>query len=229
MTATASGAPRMALALAVACLAFAVVASGSIIDQRTAWSFDDLPAGRPPPGFIFASNPKEQGGQWAILRDGANAVLGQLRRGRPGVQLAVVEGTSFTDLVLSVRIRLVEGARSAGLVWHYRDPDNYYLASLDLREQDVRVYRVVAGNRTRLEDEDNLELDADAWHLLKIDHRGTRMRIRIDGVPVSDARDRTFPEPGAIGLWTAADSVAWFDDLSVEPVQGDRGRGGRRN
>lgn len=229
MTAAAWGARRTALGLAVACLVFTVVTSGSVIDQRTAWSFDDLPAGRPPPGFLFASSPKEQSGQWVVLRDGANAVLGQLHPGRPGVQLAVVEGASFTDLILSVRLRLVEGARSAGVVWRYRDADNYYLASLDLREQDVRIYRVVAGNRTRLDDEDDLELDVDGWHLLKIEHRGMRIRVRINGVPVSDARDRMFEGPGAIGLWTTGDSVAWFDNLFVEPAQGDRGRGGRRN
>ena len=27
--------------------------------QRTVWTFDDLPAGRPPAGFLFASSPTE--------------------------------------------------------------------------------------------------------------------------------------------------------------------------
>lgn len=229
MTAEAPGAMRTALRLAVACLVFGVMTSGSAIAQRAAWSFDDLPAGRPPPGFVFAASPKEQTGQWVVLRDGANGVLGQLRQGRSGAQLAVVEGTSFTDLVLSVRLRLVEGARSAGVVWRYRDADNYYLASLDLRGQDVRIYRVVAGNRTRLDDEDDLELDAGAWHLLKIEHRGMRMRVWIDGVPVTGARDRTLDESGAIGLWTTGDSVVWFDDLSVGPARSERERGALRN
>ena len=112
-----------------------------------------LPSGRPPAGFLFVSSPKDQSGQWTVVRDGTNSVLGQLRQGPSGVQLAVVEGLSFADLVLSVRVRLLEGARSAGVVWHYRDADNYYLARLDLREQDVRIYRVVAGNRTRLEED----------------------------------------------------------------------------
>ncbi len=106
---------------------------GSGVAQRTAWSFEDLPAGRPPAGFLFASSPKDQSGQWTVVRDGTNSVLGQLRQGPSGVQLAVAEGPSFADLVLSVRVRLLEGARSAGVVWHYRDADNYYLARLDLQ------------------------------------------------------------------------------------------------
>jgi len=205
-------------------LLFLFASQGSVVAQRAAWSFDDLPAGRPPAGFLFASSPKDQGGQWTVLRDGTNGVLGQLRQGQAGAQMAVVEGSSFADLVLSVRVRLLEGARSAGVVWRYHDADNYYLARLDLREQDVRIYRVVAGNRTRLEEEDDLELEAGAWHLLKVEHQGTRMRLLINGVPVADARDRAGQEAGAVGLWTTSDSVVWFDNLSVEPIPMERER-----
>jgi hypothetical protein len=196
--------------------------------QRTVWTFEDLPAGRPPAGFLFASSPTDRSGQWSVVRDGTNSVVGQLRQGQSGVQLAVVEGPSLGDLVLSVRLRLLEGARSAGVVWRYRDADNYYLARLDLREQDVRIYRVVAGQRTRLEEEDGLELQADSWNMLKVEHRGTRMRLLINGVPVADARDRTGQEAGAVGLWTS-DSTAWFDDLSVQPAPAERGRGDRQD
>lgn len=230
MRATRSPANRSPItSAAVAALVCFVATSGSALDQRATWRFDDLPAGRPPDGFTFVSSPPNgQEGRWTVVRDGVNLVLGQLHQGRPGVRLAITEDTSYADLVLSARIRFMEGAQAAGLVWRYRDPDNYYLAQLDLREQDIRVYRVVAGNRTRLEDEDDLELDPAAWHVLKVEHSGTRIRIRINGVPVADARDRTFQEPGRIGLWTTGDSTAWFDDLLVEPAQADRRRGERR-
>ena len=212
---------------ALTVLLLGLFANGSAVAQRMVWDFDDLPAGRPPAGFTFAGV-REEPNPWVILRDGTNNVLGLLHPAGSGSRLAVVEGTSLTNLSLSVRARFVDGRRSAGLVWRYRDADNYYLASLDLRQQDLRVYRVVRGNRTRLDDEDDLELDPAAWHLLKIEHRGTRMRLWIDGVPVSDARDRNNETAGAVGLWTTDDSVVWFDDLSVGPVEGERPRG-RRN
>jgi hypothetical protein len=212
----------------VSALMIVLATRESVTAQRTAWTFEDLPAGRPPARFLFASSPTDRSGQWSVVRDGTNSVLGQLRQGQSGVQLAVVEGPSFGDLVLSVRVRVLEGARSAGVVWRYRDADNYYLARLDLREQDVRIYRVVAGQRTRLEEEDGLELQADSWNMLKVEHRGTRMRLLINGVPVADARDRTGQEAGAVGLWTS-DSTAWFDDLSVQPAPAERGRDDRQD
>ena len=225
---TTAGSRLRRMGAVVPALMILLATRDSVIAQRAAWTFEDLPAGRPPAGFLFASSPKDQSGLWSVVRDGTNSVLGQLRQGQSGVQLAVVEGPSFADLVLSVRVRLLEGARSAGVVWHYRDADNYYLARLDLREQDVRIYRVVAGQRTRLEEEDGLELQAGSWNVLKVEHRGTRMRLLINGVPVADARDRTGHEGGAVGLWTS-DSVAWFDDLSVQPAPAERGRGDRQD
>ncbi len=201
---------------AVLVLALLLMTSGAAAQQGATWSFDDRPDGAPPPAFVFASGPEDQAGEWIIRREGSNGVLAQVRLGRPGAQLAVVEGTSFADLILSTRIRFAEGAGSAGLVWRYRDAENYYLAALDLRTQAIRIYRVVRGNRTRLEDEDDLELDATIWHALKVEHQGMRTRVWINGVPIANARDRTLQGAGAIGLWTAGDSVAWFDDLHVE-------------
>ena len=212
----------------VAAAAFLVVTSGSAFSQGATWTFDDLPAGRPPPGFVFASAPDEQAQRWLVLRDDSNAFLGHVQPGPPGTQLAIAGTTSFADLMLSARVRFAEGARSAGLVWRYRNPDNYYLMALDLRAQDVRVYRVVGGNRTRLEDENDLELDPGIWHTLKVEDRGMRIRVWINGVPVAGGRDRTNREPGAIGVWTRGDSVAWFDDLRVEPIN-EPERSNRRN
>ena len=31
-------------------------------------------------------------------------------------------------------------------------------------------------------------------------------------------RDLTFTAPGKAGVWTKADSVTWFDDLTIRPI-----------
>ena len=120
---------------AILALALLVMTSGAAAQQGSTWSFDDQPAGEPPPGFVFAGSPREQAGQWVIVREESNGVFAQVQQGTPGARLAVIGGTSFADLTLSTRIRFAEGAGSAGLVWRYRDADNYYLAALDLRTQ----------------------------------------------------------------------------------------------
>jgi hypothetical protein len=37
----------------------------------------------------------------------------------------------------------------------------------------------------------------------------------LDGRELFAATDRTFGEPGRVGLWTKADSLTHFDDLEV--------------
>jgi hypothetical protein len=205
-------------ALVVATLVAA--ATGAIAEQGGSWSFDDLAAGGPPPGFVFhsAMNEQTQTGRWTVQRDGGNGLLAFTRQGRPAVQLAVVETATLDNLSISTRLRF-EGHGRAGLAWRYRDANTYYAVALDLQAHDVRIYRVAGGNRTRLEDEDDLELDPGAWHVLKVEHQETRMRVWINGVPVTSARDRRLPEPGAIGLWADSDSAVWFDDLRAEPMR----------
>ena len=57
------------------------------------------------------------------------------------------------------------------------------------------------------------------WHELTVEVRGDHFEISWDGQKVIDVRDHTFSTPGKVGVWTKADSVTYFDDLSVEPLQ----------
>ena len=204
--------------VAVATAALIVLAGAAVPAQRVAWTFEDTPAGRPPQGFVFADGQTGTPAAWHVVRDGSNAVLAHVPDARGGVALAIAPGSPLASSSLSARLRFPEGPSVAGITWRHRDPQNYYSVALDLRAQSVRIYRVVAGNRTRLEDEDDLELDPAAWHTVKVEDTGGRMRVWIDGVPVVDGRDRSSPEPGAIGVWTNGDATAWFDDLHAQPL-----------
>jgi hypothetical protein len=202
----------------VATAALIVLAGAVVPAQRVAWTFEDTAPGRPPQGFVFADGQTATPAPWQVVRDGGNAVLAHAADPRGGVALAIAPGSPFAGSSLSARVRFPDGPSVAGLTWRHRDPQNYYSVALDLRAQSVRIYRVVAGNRTRLEDEDDLELDPAAWHTVKVEDSGGRMRVWIDGVPVVDGRDRSSPDAGAIGVWANGDATAWFDDLQAEPL-----------
>jgi hypothetical protein len=45
---------------------------------------------------------------------------------------------------------------------------------------------------------------------------GDHFTVWFDGTKVLDAKDGTFKDAGRIGLWTKADSVIAFDDLTIE-------------
>jgi hypothetical protein len=185
-------------------------------DQALVRTFDEDPAGTAPHGFTFAVARGAGSDRWIVEHTNGQGVLVHRRSGQgQGFALAVLDGPAYRSVEASVRTRLVGGARAGGLVWRYQDETNYYLARLDLARQDLALYRVERGHRVRLEDEDDLELDPDAWYTLKVRHEGDRIRIYLGGIRVLEDRERSRRTGGRVGLWSADDSVSWFDDLRV--------------
>jgi hypothetical protein len=205
-------------ALAFALSAFLVASATPVFPQATTLSFDDMAAGRPPRGLTFGPAPADRPTSWVVVRDGTISVVAHPPVDPRRPELAIVEGTALARPMLSVRLRFPQGAGSAGLAWGYHDAGNYYAVALNLQSQEVRLYRVVAGNRTRLEEEDDLELDAGSWNTVKVAHDGSRMRVWINGVPVVSARDRAPAREAAVGLWTAGDAAVWFDNLQIDAI-----------
>ena len=131
--------------------------------------------------------------------------------------MALVDGTSYGDLDLSVRLRAVAGEvdRGGGLVWRARDAKNYYIARYNPLEDNFRVYKVQDGKRTQFQ---SAKVPGDeAWHVLRVTMVGTRITCRLDGQSLLEVEDSTFPAAGMIGLWSKADAQSYFDDLTVTP------------
>ena len=165
---------------------------------------------------------------WTVRREGNARVL--VHEGRPSppdsFSVAIFPATQFQEVAVSVRLKTTGGARTAGLVWKYQDAMNHYAVQLDLATQDLAMYRVANGNRIRLEREDDLELDPDAWHSLKISLREGYVRVYLGGIRVYSERDRQSGGPTGVGLWVSGDSTVMFDDFRVADERRDSPRSG---
>jgi hypothetical protein len=168
--------------------------------------------------------------RWIVEREATNSFL--VHRGTPaeqaGFALALVDNDRRRDVSLSARLKLAAGRRSGGLVWRVQDADNYYLVRLDLDRQDIGLYRVAGGNRTRIDYEDDLELDPSGWHTLRVIQQDEEMRVYLGGIRVLRARDRTFNQAGSLGVWCEGDAIAQYDDLAVATPE-NRDRSDRDN
>ena len=208
--------------LVAAALIVALSSASADVVRRT---FDQEAVGAPPAGFSFAAARLPAAGPWLVRADGANRYLAHPSTASvsEGFSLAVLDTLPPVDLRLSARIKLVNGTRVGGLVWRYQNPENFLAVSLDLEGQAMALYRVVRGNRIRLEFEDDLELDRDAWHVVRVEHADGRIRVSLGGIGVMRARDRVVAESGRAGVWSGGGAAAWFDDLRIEPELDDRG------
>jgi hypothetical protein len=182
-------------------------------------TFEDDKVGAPPAGFATASGRDAARNGWTVRREGVGKVLVHQGHSSPpdGFAVAILSGAQYHDVQVSVRLKATGGSRSAGVVWKYQDPLNHYVALLDLVKQDLVVYRVSSGNRIRLEREDDLEVDPEAWHSLKIFQEQGEIRVYLGGIRVFAERDRqSRGAPSGVGVWSAGDTTVMFDDFRVE-------------
>jgi hypothetical protein len=54
--------------------------------------------------------------------------------------------------------------------------------------------------------------------MLALKAEGDRFTVSFDGKPVLSVQDRTFANAGKVALWTKADSVTYFDTISITPL-----------
>ncbi len=188
------------------------------------WTFDTERADAPPSGFSFGRTGSGKPGQW-VVRAAADAqsapnVLVQIDADSTDYRfpVAVANEPLLRDVRLSVRCKPVSGKvdQACGLVFRYRDQDNYYVTRANALENNVRLYHVVKGDRRQFAGW-NGTVSSGAWHSLRIDAIGDHFEVYWDDKKVIDAHDKTFTDAGKVGLWTKADSVTYFDDLTASP------------
>jgi hypothetical protein len=203
-------------------LTMAIVIGGQPPAVRT---FDQDPAGRLPSDFAVAAVRQPSAGDWRIGRDGKNQFLRHAPDpGASGWSLAIAEGDPWPNVLVSARLRLTDGARAGGLVWRYRDADNFQAAVLDLDDQRISAYRVVDGHRVRFDVRDGLELDPGAWYTIKVVHEGARVLVWLGGIRVLTDEDsrHSRDQAGRAGVLAAGAGDTAFDDLRVERRGGSR-------
>jgi hypothetical protein len=57
---------------------------------------------------------------------------------------------------------------------------------------------------------------AGIWHTLRAEFAGPEFVITYDGQRLFVVRDETFPDAGAVGIWSKADSTTEFDNFQYE-------------
>jgi hypothetical protein len=180
-----------------------------------------------PKGFEFGYTAGVgQPGKWVVQAEGPDKFLAQTDPDstRSRFPVAVLSDVSAADVDLSVRFRPISGRvdQAAGLVWRYQNQDNYYIVRANALEDNVVLYKVEGGKRTDLPLKGEgrtygkkMEVAANQWSTLRVVANGRLFEVYFNGAKLYEVEDATFSGPGKVGLWTKADSVTQFDDLTV--------------
>ena len=188
------------------------------------YNFDQASLGSLPSNFISSRTGGGDRGTWVVLSDTTEPskpnVLAQTSTDRTDYRfpMAVLNDGVFKDLELSVKFKPVAGSvdEAGGLVFRYRDENNYYVVRANALEDNYNLYHVINGRRRQFAGA-SITVAPKQWHELKVVCVGNQITCYFDGKQVIQATDDTFKEAGRVGMWTKADSVTYFDDFTVTP------------
>src|SRR5215467_9630066 len=205
----------MNLRLTAICVALASWAwTGGIVMAETI-SFDADAVGALPQAWIGGVTGRGAA-RWTVEAD-ANAptkpnVLKQ--SGQGDFPWCVLRDVALADGFVEVKFKPLSGRQdqAGGVVWRWKDGDNYYVARANALENNVSLYYTQGGRRRTIKYVD-APVASQQWHLLRVEFQGQKIRVLLDGTERISLDDSHIAGSGAVGVWTKADSVTLFDDF----------------
>ena len=127
----------------------------------------------------------------------------------------VKKSAALADGFVEVKFKPISGKedQAGGVVWRWKDGDNYYVARANALENNVSLYYTEKGNRRTIKYVD-APVPGNVWHTLRVEFSGKRIKVMLDGKAYIELDDSHIAGAGAVGVWTKADSVTVFDDFN---------------
>ncbi|MDF3831810.1 hypothetical protein P3W85_02380 [Cupriavidus basilensis] len=160
--------------------------------------------GRGTPKWTVEADPAAQSGANVLKQSGSG-----------DFPWCVKQAVSIADGFVEVKFKPIAGRedQAGGVVWRWKDSDNYYVARANALENNVSLYYTTGGRRHTILYQE-APVAARVWHTLRVEFLGNRIQVALDGKRYIDVADDHISGAGAVGVWTKADSVTLFDAFS---------------
>ena len=126
----------------------------------------------------------------------------------------------FADGYVEMKFKPVSGKedKAGGVVWRWKDGDNYYVARANALENNVSLYYTQNGRRITIKYVD-APVAKNQWHTLRANSPASGLVLRSTARSTSRPDDAHISGSGRVGVWTKADSVTVFDDFAYGQVE----------
>ena len=198
---------------------FILAGTAALSAQAQTEGFDGTRPGALPPGWECGVTGKGTP-RWSVEADAtapsAPHVLQQSGSGT--FPWCVKRDVALADGSVEVKFKPMRGRedQAGGVVWRWKDGENYYVARANALENNVSLYYTEKGRRNTLKYVD-APVPANTWHTLRVEFSGTRIRVALNGKVYIELDDERIKGAGAVGVWTKADSATAFDDFAFAP------------
>ncbi|MBI4403162.1 MAG: hypothetical protein HY537_03335 [Deltaproteobacteria bacterium] len=179
-------------------------------------NFDKEQQGALPAGWIAGvtgkGNPK-----WAVEVDStAPSKPNILKQSGAGTfPWCIKKNVGITDGFVEVKFKSISGKedQAGGLIWRWKNGDNYYVARANALENNISLYYTDGGSRKTIKYVD-APVATNEWHTLRVEFLGKHITVSLNGKGYIELDDAHISGAGSVGVWTKADSVTAFDDFN---------------
>lgn len=179
-------------------------------------NFDSFSPGALPPEWVCGVT-GSGGSRWTVEASADAPSKPNIARqsGVGDFPWCALKGASMADGYVEVKFKALSGRRdqAGGVMWRWKDGDNYYVARANALENNVSLYHTTNGRRNTTKYVD-APVPKNTWHTLRVDFSGTSIKVSLNGKTCIDVQDDRITGAGTVGMWTKADSVTVFDDFA---------------
>src|SRR5437870_6440365 len=207
---------------ALVLVAFCILARAAAADMKI--TFDKTNPGELPKGWEAGITGKGKAKWEVVTDDSAPSRSNVLKQsGEATFCWAAKTDAKIRDGFVEVKFKPVNGKedQAGGIVFRFKDANNYYIVRANALEDNVVLYKTVDGKRSSLQVKGrtfgygvDTKVPSRKWSKLRVECRADVFTVFSTGKALLQVQDETFKDAGAVGLSTKADSVTLFDDFT---------------
>ena len=136
--------------------------------------------------------------------------------------IAIAKESAVSDAVLQVNVKAVSGNidRAGGLVFGLMNVGNYFVLRINALEDNFTLFEFINDRRFQRASV-HRKIETAEWYRIKAEISGQTLKGYLDDeLLIEFTAER--PLNGYTGIWTKADSVTYFDALSIEEYRKQR-------
>jgi hypothetical protein len=163
-------------------------------------------------GFI-PWNDKATAGVWEVVTDGAGKIY-QPKAALSDLEFAVGGSTAWTDVAMTVKVRLNSADTDGQVVLRFKEPKTYLV--LEIAEGKYKLRGRAAGSTTDLiAPSPKPVITANTWYTVGITAKGTTVSLTLDGKAIGGpVMCAAAISNGGVALGADSGSIS-FDDLKI--------------
>jgi pyruvate, water dikinase len=136
--------------------------------------------------------------------------------------LAIAKYSDMEDGTIRGHIKAVGGHidRAGGIAFGIQNAGNYFVLRINALEDNVILFEYKENKRYQCISVTD-KIESQKWYELSVEIRGRDIKGYLDGKMILEYTVEK-PVKGLVGLWTKADSVTYFDALTIKTDTGEK-------